>query len=800
MVATGSMRRAGIALLSASIVAYQIALMHLLSNQQGHHFAYLVISMALLGFGASGTLLAILRPWFERHSKRLFPLCAALSALTMVSGPPLVGADLARFEAHLLFSEPLQLPALAWTYLVYALPFFLGALVVGLAFLLDASRASSLYAANLAGSALGGPLALLLLSVLHPAHVPIASALPVALSVPLFVSKNRLVRSGALAVPVAVVIALIWLPAHVPISEYKDLSRALLLPGAEVVAESPGPLGHLQLVTAPALRHAPGLSLHYPGEIPVNPTLFSNGDWFGTVPESSVDESPPLLEYTTSALAFAAARVDHVLVLESRTGTFVQHALRRGASEVTAVETRNDAVRLVGAHTGALGPYADPRVHVDFQFPRVFLARSDATYDVILWPTVGSFGGSTGLSAMEEQYLLTREAFAAAFDRLAPGGRIAVTVWLDYPYRLPLRLAHLMTSELDRRVGEKVSDHLAAVLSWGTITFVASRDALDESFRSSQLLLCDSLGFDPLLVPGVDQAIPSVQNTLQDSTLFDLLTAVVAGDEERLARYPFDVFPPSDDRPYFSQMMRLPAFLALLRQRGTAGAALVEMGIPVALLGLGQATLLSLLLILLPLGRMAVGPVGRVRTLLYFGALGGGYMMVEIVLLQRLTLLLGHPLYAASAVLGTLLLFSGLGSLATSSFTAERRTLRRASLTVVAVLACYLLFLPSLTGPVLGLAPLPRIAVALLLVAIPGFVMGMPFPLALTRLNLIDRSVIPWAWGVNGCLSVIGANAAALVSVRLGFSVLIGLSAVLYLVAALSVPASRTAPPAINSA
>ncbi|NIQ96280.1 MAG: spermidine synthase-like protein, partial [Desulfuromonadales bacterium] len=253
-------------LLSASLIALQLALMHLLSISQWHHFAYLVISIALLGFGASGTLLALLRDRLLARIDRLLPLFTLTGAAVIAVQMPLVRLLGGNFDSYLLFTGAAQVGRLLLFTLLFTLPFFLGALAIGLVFVHHVERIGAYYFANLLGSGLGGLGGLALLAFVPPPHLPAAIAVPALLAGLLMLTRRPgkpLLAITLLAT--ALTVTLLVRPPGLLLSPYKALRQTLDLPDTHIVALEDDPYGQVTAVTGPGLRFAPGVSLNYAG-------------------------------------------------------------------------------------------------------------------------------------------------------------------------------------------------------------------------------------------------------------------------------------------------------------------------------------------------------------------------------------------------------------------------------------------------------------------------------------------------------------------------------------------------------
>ncbi|MDY0269879.1 spermidine synthase-like protein [Trichloromonas sp.] len=777
-------------LLSAALIALQPALMQSFAISQWHHFAYLVIAIALLGFGTAGTLLALSRPWALRHHTTLLPLllfsCALAMALAAGRAPNLFG----RFDSYLLPYEPLQALWLLAVILLLSLPFLLGALVIGILFMEQAERIGLTYFANLFGSGLGGLLGLALLSGFAPERLPALLALPVLFAGLLLLPSRHRPLQGLAVLSLAVIVVSLARPPELPLSQFKDLRRTLDLPEHRTVALRHDPYGQVQAVTSPALRFAPGLSLDYRGEIPQGDLLFSNGDTFGFVPRASYTESARLLNATPQGLPYALAGPDRVLILQAGTGLAAAQALNGGARQIVAIEPHRAALELLRAsYPASAGDFfAHPKVRMLAAEPRTWLAADRDRYDLIVLPTIGTFGGGVGVTALHEQHLLTEEAFAELWSRLTPNGLLCLTTWLDHPPRVSLRLAATLIELLQSKGIADPNRHLAAARGWGTITFCLKRSPLTSVEVAKARSFCGQWSFDPLLLPGITAEERQNFHQLPDTALFTLLDGLLFGNRREIYRdYLFDLRPAGDERPFFSQFLRLKTIPHLHRLVGEGALPVVELGSLVLVVTLLLTTLAAGGLILLPLARIGRPSDGnRTATVGYFGALGLGYMLIEITLIHRFVLYLGHPVYAAAMVISTLLLASGLGSAASERLSRQRLTPRRAACAVVGLLGLYIGLLGPLLHATITLATAARVGLTLLILTPLGFCLGLPFPLGLGALHRRQPEAVPWAWGINGCLSVVGGSLATLIAILAGFNAVLFAAALAYALAGLS--------------
>jgi hypothetical protein len=779
---------------SAAIIAFQLVVMQLLAVAQWHHFAYMVISMALLGFGAAGSAVVLWRGWFVRAYPVVLPLLCLATGVAMAASVWLAGW-FGRFDAYLLFFDATQIGWLLGAYAVYALPFVCGGLALTLVFDREVGRIGTLYFASLTGSAAGAVGVIGALWWLAPA--PLAGALalmPVAagalLRPPGLAARQTIgIGLAALGVPLAAIVV----PAEPQPSQYKPIHAALLLPDARVVFRSHGPYGQLEVVRAPALRFAPGLSLRYPDEPPVRDVVFVNGQTYGTLLGRAEAGAGHVLDYSTQGLPYAIRQPASVLVLDAATGVDVSHALSHAVARVTAVEPNAQANRLLrDLHPEWIdGLYRDPAVHLVGASVRSHLGSDDGErHDLIVLPVLGAFGGSTGTQALQERYELTLQAFDAIWQRLSDDGMIVLTVWDDQPPRLTLRALATVRAALARQGVDDAQANLAAIRSWGTVSLVLTRRAWSVQDIERIRGFAAERGFDPLVLPGLDRGERDRFNRVSDRAWLDAVDTLVAGDPAALLeRYPFDLRPTRDDRPFFEHFMRAAGLRQLLASYGARELPYLELGFVFGLVTFVQIVLAALLLIVLPLLRVGWRGTRRRWTLLYFAGTGVGFMAFEIVLMQWLVLYLGHPIYAAAAVLTALLLGAGLGSWASSRLPATPRVLVVAAAAIFALIVLYARLLTPALDASMGW-PLPAKAVAVLgLLAPPALLMGMLFPLGLRRLAGSDDTHVAWACGIDHSLSVAATAGATLLALEAGFGAVMLVAALAY--AAVAVAGTR---------
>lgn len=796
---------AAITVISAGILAYEILLTRLFSIIQWHHFAYMIISIALLGYGASGSFLSLTRTFWRARLATAFASFAVLFAVTSMLCFGL--AERLPFNALELVWDPRQLVYLLLLYLLLTIPFFCGATCIGLVFACSEMPAGKVYFRDLLGAGLGAVLVVLLLYLLWPEDIlRVVTALGLIAAALALLEKRRW-RDRIVAALLASLVIVVWiiLPAawiELRPTPYKPLSQTMTIPGTKVEVEDSSPLGLISAVRSETIpfRYVPGLSLSNTKPPADQIGLFVDGD--GPTPVTILNgeqEEVSYLDDTVAALPFHLLDRPDVLILGAGGGSDVLMALGQGASRIDAVELDPNIVDLVSedfsGEAGRIYDRPDVRVHV--AEARGFVASSPDRYDLIMLPLLDSFSAaSAGTLSLSEGFVYTREALELYLDHLQPDAFLAITRWLKLPPRDSLKLMATALTALERKGHAHAESHLALIRSWDTTLLLVKNSSLTTAEIVAIEAFAEARSFDLAYVPGMQASVANRFNILPEPYFYQGAAALVGPMRPSFLRdYKFDLTPATDNRPYFFDFFKWRSLQELARLRSVTGGALLDWGYLILVVTLLQAIALSLVLILLPLRlgmKSSDGTPERISVAMYFGTIGLAFLFVEIACIQRFMLFLNHPTYAIAVVLSAFLFFAGLGSAASDGFDRwiRKRSVGRldglgvAVLAIIVLAVMYVLGLPSLV-PKLVLLPVPaKIAATLLLIAPLAFFMGMPFPLALGHLKTHAPSLVPWAWGINGCASVISAVLATLLAMSFGFSGVVLLAAALYAVAA----------------
>lgn len=793
-------RAAGLAFLTGAIALFSQVLVHrIVSAKLLNNYAFLVISLTMLGFALSGVLLTRWLPRFLESFEDAVVLCGALFTLTLIGasvtfyriplGPQFPQSRSDFFLSFLLWS-PLAL--------LYALPFVFCGLVLGA--LLSSPRLPTrrVYCFDLLGSALGAVAVIPAISRLGvEASLLLAGAVLPAGTV--LLARPRRKASVAVAVTAGLVLGVV-------ITVREDLFH-MAYPRGSVLAtvEQPDSGEAIELTAWDPLARIEVSRVRPPGpENAVLPSLIGTNRAFHArfrrmltqnnyaytyaLDYDGQRESLTGVEETIYAAAYQASAVSprRVLVIGVGGGFDVLTALYFDAASVTGAEINGATVGiLTGSYHGYFRRWVeDPRVRLVHAEGRHFLATEPGAFDVIQLSGVDSYSGTPGAAhVFSENYLYTLQAFDLYFSRLTPQGIVNMMRLEQSPPREMLRALTTAVAALRRAGVEQPARHVVTITDkTGHFTALLLKKT---PFTESELARVEAwASANPFLVVS---ASPSRNE--QKANLYQAFLSL--GDSRKEAAfirlYPFDISPTDDDRPFF---FRHSFWGHVFDERPEVRSSIPVMEYSVLLL-LGVVGAAALVCIYLPL-RLLAGDGLRVpqagRYAIYFAGLGVGYMAVEIALLQKFGHFLGHPNYALSVVLAALLLTTGVGSLSAAAILRAARKVRFVAYALAAiVLAEYAFIFPRLPDGI-GLPFVLRAFIAFALVAPIGICLGVFLPSALDQLKERAAPFVPWAWGINGIFSVMAPVASVGWSITWGINALLLSALPIYLLVAWSLP------------
>ncbi|HEY0463642.1 MAG TPA: hypothetical protein VGC79_05510 [Polyangiaceae bacterium] len=800
------MARATVAVASFITLLLELTSTRVLSFVFFNHVVYLTVSLALLGFGISGTLVVILSPAGGLLTRR------TLTRLWLGLGLGILIAVASTLAILPEMADASPLAKLCFCYTVWTIPFVFSGAILAIVLSSAPQRVGSLYAFDLGAAGVGCFLFFLLLPAFG---APAVLVLLVALCLTMAVSWSPGVGPDRLALTVlsaCVYLAFFSLLRYPTLLDfrcepYKSMYAHLGHPQAQIVKTTWTPLCRIDTVyQGPTPAHgAPGhddrtyLAIEQDGDAP---TWLFSAHGFRDRAENLQGGNPEI----SANLVYAIKKQPRVAVIGVGGGADVNYALAAGAQSVTAIELNPATHQLLTTDFADFDGRLmyDPRVDFVNGEGRATLRAEKRKFDNIQLIGIDTFAAlSSGAYVLSENYLYTVEAFDEMFDRLNDDGILVHQRWLFDPPRETLRLSAIACEAWKRRgvldcekhiilLGGGEPTQLANQRGWWASSLFKKSPFTQEEVKilteSVKALPKNLVLFFPKVFPAEEQramedvyfARENSQHLRAPKDLNALTAAYRTGTEKQFyATYEDNVTPSTDDSPFFFEYHRLNAFglptLSVLR--GSSVSATLY-------LILAQATVLLLLAVVWPLfryRRQGLQVAGAAQYTVYFAAIGFGFMLVEIALVQRCVLFLGNPLYSLPVVLATLLIAAGLGS----KLSGDRRwTPRTASIRTGIPL------LVLIIAGAYGLAPLFRAllwlpflfkVLGVIAIAAPfGLLMGTFFPSGLQAVRDAASGFVPWAWGVNGCASVYASIAAILIALVSGFSTVFLIGAVMY--------------------
>lgn len=786
---------AGVALASFASLLLELALTRLFSVVLFYHFAFLAISIALLGLGAGGVFAYVRRGWLERWSVRqLGAAIAALNAITIV------------VVLEVVLHVPVSLN-LAWgnfgrlsaIYVVAAVPFALTGLLFSVVFARERAHTTQIYGADLMGGALACLAIVPLLNWMGGPNAVLFAALSMAVASGTWADSSRsrkvaVVLSALLVVVIAAnhsgrLVDIVYAKGIRRDQPWMEFARWNAISRVEVDRVKDAKYIVIDADASTAIMNVD------PAKWDQTAAPAGGADEAGGLGATHVEGynwKKDLMSAAPSLANVLRAHGDYAIIGPGG-GVDVLRAVATGSPSVTAIEINPIIATTImrGQYAGyAHHLYELPQVHLHVSDGRSWLRASRDHYDVIQMTLVDTWASTAaGAFALSENNLYTLEAFREYFDHLKPDGIIAITRW---EFARPREALRVMAQEMEvlRAVGipqEEMRGHF----------IVVSDGALDRDGRPVTVLvkktpftraeqaqvaahISENDNLDSIFSPEQD-AIDVSSEPAPDSSTFAAMTTL--GPRELSAKYPYNVAPVSDNAPFFFFTFKTRQALREV-MAGTGRGMDWKNNLGVVVLGIvlviSAVAVLGFLILPLLLHGEARGQ--HLLPLLYFVAVGLGYIMVEITMIQRFVLFLGHPTYALTVVVFLMLLSSGAGSLASRAWMQPPRRVRVVLGVIAAGIVVYLAVLPTLLATLVGLPFAAKLLLSSALLVPLGFLMGMPFPTGLRVLHERARTV-EWAWAMNAGSSVLGSVLGMVVAIHFGLTLALGCAAAAYLAA-----------------
>lgn len=836
----------GIGLISLASLLFELTLTRIFSVVMYYHFAFMVISLAMFGFGVSG-LVAYFKPnWFpiETLGKTLWRQSLYFSISTLISLLIVLQAQI-----DLSFRQE-NIIKLVMIYLVSAVPFFFVGICVSVAMTHLSAVIGKLYFYDLLGASIGCMLAIPVMNFCGgPGAVLVAAALAAlggfffaqaareeAAAKPSTKDSQRnpfLIGLGGIGFltgagmlvngfskagqsylttaqfsSVAVIAFLVGSILLVSGFQSREKARTslpvVLMVSLLVLAFVNTNLEFLRVIFTKGAREQNIIFSEWNSfsriSVEVDPesqarTMRIDADAATHVVRTSgrIEDEQPFRHGVSGAAYHIRENVDQVLIIGPGGGWDIATAAAHHAHHITGCEINPIIVNSVMKgkfrdYTGGL--YEFPNVKVNVGEGRSFIRNSNQKFNIIQATLVDTWAATAGGAlSLTENNLYTVEAFEDYLNHLTDDGIITMSRWLLQTDQQNLRLTVLGLKALERFHVSQPERHFM---------LVSSGSGLE---ATQQKICCFMLKKTPFTDQEVRQmeseaakynfSIVYTPLTKPDNVFTRLLTA--RDRDEFIRNYPYEISPTYDNKPFFFFTLKPKDFINAFSGdyemvKNNAGLlALVSLLAIVFVLACGC---ILIPLVLFRREALKRDTWNRFRAILYFAGLGIGFMALEMALLQKFVFFLGHPVYALAVVLFSILLFSGIGSNYTEQIQVERATtaLRWIVIGMCVLVAIYLAVLPALLYQFLGLAVPIKIGISVILLAPLSVLMGMPLPLGIKVIRPSAADLIPWAWGVNGAMSVLGSVLAVSLAINMGYNALLVFGVGVYIVASLSLP------------
>ena len=772
----------GIFFLTMSTLMLEILLIRIFSVTLWYHFAFLVVSLALFGLGASGVYIYT-SPKLFRQEKALSHasiFSTAFSLSILVSFLLFLGIHF--FPGQMHFSS---IMSLALIYFICSVPFFFSGLCTSIILMNFSTKVSKIYSFDLMGAGIGcflifptlyffdGPTSIIIISLL-------AAIASILFSVA-FRSRKRLMTSFSLLL-IFFILIIINSQTHIIkldfikgrfekkplIVSWNSISRVAVYPRAEVK----------NILTMQIDGSASTQILKFDGNL--QRMRFLKGQIF--------------------FVSYHLKKNANILIIGPGGGRDVLAALAFGYAGITGVEINPIMIDMVnnkfGEFTNRL--YQRPDVNIIVDEGRNFIRRSKKKYDIILGSLVDTWAATTsGAFALSENNLYTTEAFIDYLNHLNEDGILSFTRFILKPPRQTIRLVSLALAASEKLDITNPKSNLAIIGKDNLANFIFKKSPFTQNELSTIRRICIKNGFKVIYLPKFNMQRIENKNLIYDSNVNRLFYWLINNpDKEALyEQYPFDIRPPTDDKPFFFFTVKpMDIFKFKAQANETFGYQPIRpLDLPILMLFilLIIAIIFTAGFILFPLIIKKSGSLKDLKEnstmLLYFACLGAGFIIVEISLMQKFILFLGHPIYSTTVILFSLLVFCGIGSRITNSFNLQK--LKNYLIIIIIGIALLLFIYNYLLTPLfhslLGINLFSRISMAVILLIPLGLLMGMPFPMGIKIIDKKANKMIPWVWGINGSTSVLGSIVAVILAISSGFNFALLTGLCIYLAALL---------------
>jgi len=788
-------------LLCFSSLAYEVLLTRVFAISQWNHLSFMVISIALFGFAASGTFLSILdtrkKQWEKSLSTKrsLFYFIYLYTVFAIGSFVALNKMPLDYFRLPL---DPVQALYLLAAFLLLALPFFFTGLIVAAAYSSLPEKSGLVYCATMAGSACGALLPIPLLPVLGEGKLIIVSALLPVIIMPLkwpwqnmdnlinedlkknVTQKKQKVLLGA-GLTIIIFSAFLISPVgdfiiEIKPSQYKALSQTLRFPDTRVTETVTDLGGRIDHVKSKYIRFAPGLSLKFTDKFPIQRAGFKDGDNQFVLYDLQTQKDALFSKFTLPYSGYVLApKVANVLLIQYGGGSAIPCAIASGAKEITIIEQNTEIAKTVQRQ------YNLPVVN---QSPRSFLAGSKKRFNII---NVENWGTSIpGMAALTQDHLLTIDAVTEYLNHLSDNGILIISRKLLLPPADSIRLWSVAYESLKSLEIESPEQHIIILRNWDTFTLIVSSSPFKEKDKNIILRFAKDRNFDLVYFKGISSDMANIFNIFDKPYHFleinRLEKAYKSGSEKSFFQSFFlDVSPQTDNRPFPSRVLKWSGFNTLYKSTGSRLYSILMSGEIIVSVVFLEALVISIFLLVLPLLVIYKKKEKILKShIFFFLSVGAGFMFLELFFINKYILLFGNPTVSFTIVISGILVFSSIGG-----FWSQRmgpNSFKKFLIALIFVLIVVFVSFDAIVHYILGFTSFLRYFLAFLLLLPAGFLVGLPFPLGMRYLlkSPVERA---YAWTSNGCTSVLSSILSTQIAISSGISTILLCSVLSYILA-----------------
>jgi hypothetical protein len=598
---------AAIFLISSATLCLEISLTRYFSISQDYHFAFWVVSIAFMGYGASGSFLTLFRPassldrdTFLSYSSFIYSLTILLSFLLCNFVP---------FDFIRISWDKNQIFFVFLYYFLLCIPFFFAGLTISFAISRVPKLVNRIYFSDLFGAGAGTLIALFVFLPKGDKGVIISCSFLALSASFLFSWSRRFTFKFLLLCLMAAQIVLFlsspsWLSFR--ISPYKALPVALKYPQARHLLTRWNSISRIDLLESPAIRYAPGLSLLYNKEFPPQIGLSTDGGELSAITRIKDLEEPRLefLSYLPSSFPYSLSESPRTLIIEPKGGLDVLSSVYFNASQTKVIESNPLIVKLLRQELAQFSGhlYLKKNIQVVSAYSRAALKRDKDTYDLIVFSLTDVFGSTgTGLYGFSENYLYTTDSFAHILNRLSPDGLVSISLYLLPPPRREARVLATWIDALERSKMDPAS-HIMAIRSWGTISFFIKKSPFSRLEIQKLKDFADKHLFDLVYYPGIKIDEVNIHNELEKPLYYNLFLQLLSPAERAKLNknYIFQIKPVTDNRPFFFNFFKLNKLKATYIAMGKKWLPFFQGEFLVPLI-LAQSIIIAFILILLPI-------------------------------------------------------------------------------------------------------------------------------------------------------------------------------------------------------